>query len=303
MRVINKEMHLVLLEKSKIEAELSAYFSTSSRDLFPVETLEIHESISSTNDQVRLLPKAKIEEIQCCFAEHQTQGRGRFQRVWTSPFGVNLMFSARIRVAKDMTALAGLSLCVGLSVLHTLKSFGISEALCKWPNDIWVSGEKLGGILIEAYFEKEPHETQKIDNLKGTDLKISELKFTELKITELIIGIGLNINQLEGDPSVNRPWTSMRKITGNLQDRNQIAAELIKNLSFYLKKFMEKGFEGFQEEWVKNDYLQGKSLTLLLGNKEISGIARGVNLSGHLLLEHSDGVVQAYPAGEVSIKR
>jgi BirA family biotin operon repressor/biotin-[acetyl-CoA-carboxylase] ligase len=239
--------------------------------------IEIFGSISSTNDQVRSLPKPKVGELQCCLAEHQTQGRGRFERVWVSPFGANLMLSARVFINQDMSSLGGLSLCISLAILETLKFFKIDGALCKWPNDILYQGEKLAGVLIEAYAEN-------------------------YGATELVIGIGLNITMLDVKAEAfSKPWTSMQKILGSVQERSQIAGVLIRNLSFYLGKFMTQGFESFQEEWAKYDLLKEKMTTLSIGDNKISGIARGVNSSGHLLLEHADKSLKAYSAGEASV--
>ncbi|WP_232295391.1 biotin--[acetyl-CoA-carboxylase] ligase [Parafrankia sp. EUN1f] len=82
-------------------------------------------------------------------AERQSAGRGRMDRSWQSAVGAGLMVSVLVRPAVATRWLGWLPLVVGTSLVRTLRSYARLPAVLKWPNDLQVDGEKLGGILVE----------------------------------------------------------------------------------------------------------------------------------------------------------
>jgi BirA family biotin operon repressor/biotin-[acetyl-CoA-carboxylase] ligase len=259
---------LILLDKTKIKGLLK------NKSII----LELFESLDSTQKYLRELPKKK--EIHICLAEHQTQGQGRFNRSWHSPFGQNISFSMVYPFAKDIGELSGLSLIISLCLAQSIEETCKlpQPILIKWPNDIMYDNQKLGGILIEI---------QAITH----------------NICHTIIGIGLNINMLEDrDHIITQSWTSLRKITQQLHDRNLILANLINNLMLYLKNFTEQGFDYFIKEWTTRDYLANKPIGIKAGTQEIQGLAMGINNNGHLLIKLNEtGVIKPFAAGETSV--
>jgi len=81
--------------------------------------------------------------------------RGRRGRPWVSPFAANVYLSLLWEFELPATALAGLSLAVGVAVADTLRGLGVAEVRLKWPNDVLWRGHKLGGILVELGGEAE----------------------------------------------------------------------------------------------------------------------------------------------------
>ncbi len=253
-------------------------FQKNHNEGLPIHEIRIYGSIASSNDEVRILPRPPENYLQCCFAEHQTQGRGRFDRKWVSPFGKNLMLSIRLLINRDMSTLGGLSLVVSLAIRQTLENIGIHGACCKWPNDIYYGDKKLSGVLIEAYAES-------------------------YGLTELVIGIGLNVNMTHQTvEDIEKPWTSLQEISSKLQDRSTVGIALIRNLSAYLARFLEKGFEDFQAEWAGVDYLKDQFIHLKIGAQAISGLVTGIDHLGHLKLLESSGQIKSYSAGEASFQ-
>jgi len=253
--------------------------------------LEIFESIGSTNDYLK--KQAASTKPQWCLAEQQTKGRGRFDRYWYSPFGENIYLSCRHPIQKDISRLAGLSQVVSLAVLQALTQYfekchpetqqgglsGVrsSNFKIKWPNDILYKNEKLSGVLIEIQAESHG-------------------------ISQAIIGIGLNVNsQKDLSGKITKNWTSLRKITAQYIDRNQIAALLINALTHYMEKFKESSFSAFMDEWKAKDYLLGKEIELLNANIKVKGKVMGVDAQGCLLLKEN-GQVKSYSSGETTIK-
>ncbi|TMP82113.1 biotin--[acetyl-CoA-carboxylase] ligase, partial [Pseudoalteromonas ruthenica] len=86
---------------------------------------------------------------QVLVAEMQQAGRGRRGRVWQSPFGANLYYSYYWKLEEGLQAAMGVSIAVGLAVYDAIEAlYGLSAAL-KWPNDIYLHGRKLAGVLVE----------------------------------------------------------------------------------------------------------------------------------------------------------
>lgn len=244
--------------------------------------IQIFENIDTTHDFKNFPEKNKTPSI--CLAECQTQGKGRMGRYWHSPFGQNLYFSCLYTFEKDISELAGLSLVVGLAVIKTLKKYDLPESsLIKWPNDVIYQNQKLSGILIDIKPKKN-------------------------NICHTMISIGLNVNMIKNNDvhkneNILQPWTSLREITANYIDRNDLCAELINNLLVYLKKFEQLGLDFFIPEWKSVDALLDKPIILDNANHKISGIAKGINAQGFLLLELENGKTQAFSSGDTSVAK
>lgn len=259
---------LILLQSDLIKKALANKYCD-----FPID---VFADLPSSNDYLKTLPGS--EQVHICLAEHQSKGRGRLGRAWTSPFAANICFSYRWPIAKDISQLGGLSLVVGLSLIAALKKYGLQDLYLKWPNDILWHEQKLAGILVEVTGESHAG-------------------------LQAIIGIGLNVNMpSKMKLSIERAWTSLEIMYPRYHDRNAIVALMISTLSDYLEKFNREGFDVFMDEWRAHDYLAGKGITLQHGHDKITGVADGVNASGHLLLKHH-GKVSAYLAGETSIAK
>ncbi len=83
-------------------------------------------------------------------AEHQTAGRGRLDRTWTTPARAALTLS--LLVTPDEVPVARwpwLPLLTGLAVVEGVRRAGGPEVTLKWPNDVLLDGLKVGGILVE----------------------------------------------------------------------------------------------------------------------------------------------------------
>jgi BirA family biotin operon repressor/biotin-[acetyl-CoA-carboxylase] ligase len=258
---------LKLLEKKKIKSRLHNKFIQ----------LEVFESLASTQDYLKDFMGDGKNHL--CLTEHQTQGRGRFQRAWYAPFGKNIYLSLLYTFPLDTSKLAGVSLIVGLSLCKTLNMLADLRApiLIKWPNDLLCDQQKLAGILIEI--KAEAH-----------------------GISYANIGIGINVNMSEQtQKEITQPWTSLQKLTGHSFDRNIIVAQLINQLMDDLKIFSEQGFAPFLNDWKKFDVLFDKSITIQMGDQIFHGIAKGLNEQGHLFLKLDNGEIKAFSSGNTTI--
>src|SRR5262249_45241127 len=82
-------------------------------------------------------------------ADAQTAGRGRLGRSWTSERGAGIWLTM-IERPSDVVAIEVLPLRIGLALANALDAFAVETVSLKWPNDVYVAGRKLAGILVEA---------------------------------------------------------------------------------------------------------------------------------------------------------
>lgn len=234
-------------------------------------------SVDSTNaEALRLLPATQALPLYV-IAERQTSGRGRRGRSWVSPFGENLYYSLVIRVEGGMRQLEGMSLTVGLALLQVIRGFGVAEAGLKWPNDVLVGERKLAGILLE-------------------------LSGDPADVCHVVIGIGLNVNMLAAESeAIGQPWTSMRAELDRLLNRNELVAELNRQLSRYLDIQLREGFAALQEEWQACHLWQGRAVALTAGGEPIEGEVLGVDYSGAIRLR-INGLERSFSGGELSLR-
>lgn len=231
--------------------------------------------IDSTN-QYLLDRLSELQSGDACVAEYQQAGRGRRGRKWFSPFGSNLYLSMYWRLEQGPAAAIGLSLVIGIVIAEVLQSLGADKVRVKWPNDLYLQDRKLSGILVEL--------TGKTGDA-----------------AQIVSGAGINLmmRRVESDV-VNQGWISLQE-AGISIDRNTLAACLIKELRAGFKLFENEGLEPYLTRWEKLDNFINRPVKLIIGDKEIFGISRGIDAQGALLLEQ-DGMVKPWIGGEISLR-
>ena len=242
-----------------------------------VPEIEVHSLIDSTNSYLmRRLPN-QVTQGQVCLAEFQSAGRGRRGRKWISPFGTQVYLSMYWYLEQGLSAAMGLSLVTALAVSDAIyEQTGINVQL-KWPNDVYVEGVKLAGILID---------------LEGQPLEPSHS----------IIGIGLNVDMPEGSAEkIDQQWTDLQSHSKKKINRNTLCASLVFCLLKRLNQHKVEGLGSMLEEWHAKDYYLNKRVKLLTGERVTRGVCKGVNSQGALLLE-SDGQIKPIYGGEVSLR-
>lgn len=260
---------LNLLSKRKIAESLG-----NSDDVF---NIEVHSLIDSTNSYLmRRLPN-QLSQGQVCLAEYQSAGRGRRGRQWISPFGSQIYLSIYWYLEQGLSAAMGLSLVAALAVSDAIYELSNIQVQLKWPNDIYLDGVKLAGILID---------------LEGQAFEPSHS----------VIGIGLNLNMpVESALKIDQRWTDLKSHYKSEIDRNDLAAKLIHHLLKRLKQQQNTGLSAMLDEWHKHDYYLDKPVKLITGQRETMGICRGVNNQGAMMLE-IEGKMKPIYGGEVSLR-
>jgi BirA family transcriptional regulator, biotin operon repressor / biotin---[acetyl-CoA-carboxylase] ligase len=261
---------LELLNRDVILSNLTA----ESRAL--LTGLELHSQVDSTNSHLNR-KTADLASGYACLAEFQSSGRGRRGRAWVSPYAASVYLSLLWRFTMSPSVLSGLGLVSGVAVTRALRQLGLREIGLKWPNDVIWQGRKLAGTLLEMNGES----------------------YGPINV---IIGVGLNVRMpASAGQQIDQAWADVETALGKSSSRNTLAGLLLHHLLLAMREFQVKGLAPFLREWQKWDIVKGKTIHLQLPNETLTGIAKGIDQNGALLLQ-SQGTVSTHMAGEVSIR-
>ena len=110
------------------------------------------DELDSTNEEAKRLAKGGGHHGAVIWAKRQTAGKGRLGRTWVSSQG-NLYVSILLQPEKPLKELGQLSFVAAVAAIEALDALlpPGKRLQCKWPNDILLSGKKVGGILLESF--------------------------------------------------------------------------------------------------------------------------------------------------------
>ncbi|MGH8121888.1 MAG: biotin--[acetyl-CoA-carboxylase] ligase [Rudaea sp.] len=261
-----------LLDAARIRGELDS--AARAR----LHVLDVHWQIDSTNTQLLRSADTGTHELEACFAEMQSAGRGRRGRAWQSPLGGNLYFSLLRRFEHGMGALAGLSLAVGVAVIDALNDCGVTEVGLKWPNDVLAQGRKLAGVLVEL----------------GGEF---------LGPCHAVIGIGINLRlSAAARARIDQPAIDLATLmNGTPPSRNRLGGRLLARLIAVLDRFAAHGFTALHADYARHDLLCGRQIRVLSAGDECHGVAAGVDARGALILRRGRALAH-YDSAEVSVR-
>jgi BirA family transcriptional regulator, biotin operon repressor / biotin---[acetyl-CoA-carboxylase] ligase len=232
----------------------------------PVVHLDV---TASTNDRARELAAGGAPHGTVVLAEEQTAGRGRQGRSWSAARGRSLTLSIVVRLGA--AALDLLPLSAAVAVCDACEAVAPVRCAVKWPNDVWIDGRKVAGILIEA----RPQEGW------------------------ATLGIGLNVDTTadELDAEIRETATSLRIASGSPVDRELVLEALLERLAARLATEREALLAAYRER----DALHGRQIAWTVGDETLEGKAQGVDDQGNLVVFTTDGERHTLAAGEVHL--
>lgn len=226
----------------------------------------------STMDDARELARDGEREGAVVVAEEQNKGRGRFNRVWVSPPGLNLYFTVLLRPERDR--LPYMNMAATLAVFDTAAGFAGLKPAVKWPNDVRIGGRKLSGILIETEFEGD-------------------------KLVHALVGIGINVNlDVSEHPEIADTATSLRSEAGREFDRSEALLSVLANLDTWYA-YVRAG-KSLTNDWAATLETLGKQVELRWRDQILTGVAESVDDQGNLTLLQPNGERVTVVAGEVT---
>jgi BirA family biotin operon repressor/biotin-[acetyl-CoA-carboxylase] ligase len=241
-----------------------------------VAEIETHSEIGSTND--RAAERAEEASLRCpclILAARQTAGRGRGSNAWWSGPGA-LTFSLVLeprRIGLATEAFPQAALAAGLAVCEAIEATLPEQTVgLKWPNDVFLCGKKVCGILVEA---------------------------PRAASGRVIAGIGVNVNNtLAAAPDeLRQRAVSMIDVAGRPLDRTGLLIAVLQRLDVWLRA-LSVDASGVFQRWRPYCVLTGKRVCLSAGSREIAGLCRGIDDAGRLLIATEQGI-EAHRSGTI----
>lgn len=231
---------------------------------WPTFSVEVLPEVDSTNSELMRRARAGQFEPVLLVAQRQTAGRGRMGRSWHSDAPGALTFS--LGVPLQPREWSGLSLAVGLAVAQALHP----DLQLKWPNDVWLHGRKLAGILIET-------------------ASVGEVRYA-------VIGVGINIT-LPDAAGLSTPPAALVELLPAV-DAPAALARVAVPLIAAVRRFEADGFAPLQVAFNARAALLGQSVQCSDG---VVGVARGADAQGALLVQ-TDAGIRKITSAEVSVR-
>jgi BirA family biotin operon repressor/biotin-[acetyl-CoA-carboxylase] ligase len=257
----------VSLDRAALQAALQ-------RRAFIGKSLELHESIGSTNDRAKQLGAEGAAEGTVVLAEEQTGGRGRLGRAWSSPRG-GLYCSILLRPDDALLKRAPITLVAGLAASEALDAAARVATSLKWPNDVLLDGKKIGGVLGE------------LTKVKGGNV--------------LVLGVGLNIDILPGawNPEVRAIATSILAAKGRAPAIEEVFRHYVEHLEAHYDHLRKGGGPLLLSKAADRMPLLRGRVRVKVEGKTLEGQASGLNATGALVISLDDGKREIVYAGEV----
>lgn len=235
----------------------------------------IYEAVCASTNTLALtrLYQEALPEGTVFITNHQHQGRGQRNHTWYSAPYQNLTFSVVLypTFLKAQQSFS-LNIITTLALCEVLADYLPKGVAIKWPNDVYYQHRKLSGVLIENIVAQQ--------RLKAS-----------------VVGIGLNINQLQ----FNSEWpTSLSKICGTRFSLPCILSKLLIKLEHNYVKMSMQGMATLQAHYLQRMYWIHEGRTFQDKTGTFQGKISGIDMSGRLTIERSANLVSHYRPQELT---
>jgi len=228
------------------------------KSLFKAYKLIELDVVDSTNNYAaKILDKTKDVDGTVIMAYFQSEGKGQRGALWESEPGANLLFSAIV----DISFLANetyflLSKIVAIAINETIEELTNTDSFIKWPNDIIIDNKKIAGILIENIWQGN-------------------------KLDTAIIGVGLNVNQMNFNDDKN--ITSLSLLTSKTYILKDLLYNILEKLDALILLLKDKKIDEIQRRY--NNHL------LFLYDSKVYTLANGDEIEGKIIEVRQDGLL------------
>ena len=235
--------------------------------------------VDSTQNIADKLAREGAEEGTCVIAEKQTSGRGRRSRNWASPFKDGVYISIILRPNLKPLHIIQIPLIAGVALVKAMEKTTSLTPSIKWPNDIFLSGRKVAGILTEVNCD--------IDT-----------------VHYIVLGIGINVNTRKTalPKEIKGIATSLSQECGHDISRVDFLKQLLLELETAYNEFVTNGFEAIGKQWMAYNNTIGSNIKVNDGQTEIEGKALRIDDDGFLIIRTDDGQTQRIISADISLK-
>lgn len=234
------------------------------------------DELESTSTYLKKLPHEEIAHGLICIADHQSKGRGQYERDWESEKGKSLTFTIAF-LPTNSTRFHILTLACAKAGVDQFSAYTDKCVNIKWPNDILIDGKKVGGLLTETTFNGN-------------------------RLERLLVGIGLNINQETFSDSISDKATSLRQVLGKTVQREQFLCEYLSRIEYEYGRWHKKNPDLLKEI---NQKIKGYGcwIRLLVDGEERKEKSKllGINEEGELVVINDDGGIETYSYEQIRL--
>jgi BirA family biotin operon repressor/biotin-[acetyl-CoA-carboxylase] ligase len=249
-------------------------------------------STGSTNADVLALARDGAPEGVVVVADHQTAGRGRYERAWVAPPGGSLLVSVLLRPPSRVASATTMATAVAMAEAVEGVT-GVSPGL-KWPNDLVMEGEggerKLAGVLAEA------------DWPASATISAGWREPPAHERAVIVVGVGLNVCWPDHDEAIRAvadTAVALNWVTTEPIDRVDLLVAFLRRLDRRYGQLVSEGPEAAMDEWRRRSATLGRRIRVDLGADDVAGTAVDVTAEGHLVVEALGGQRRTFAVGDV----
>lgn len=229
------------------------------------------EKVDSTNNYAKNNDLSNGSLVTC---EEQTTGRGRLGRRWESQKG--MCMSVVLIPEIELSQISKITQVCAAAVEKALDELQIISQI-KWPNDIFLNGKKICGILTEMKTEMNKH-------------------------PYVVVGIGMNINNDNFPDEIKDVASSLYIETGIIFEKSLVAAKILNNFEILYNEFIKGNFKESLDICREKSYVIGKNINLIENNIVRKATAVDISSEGELVVITEDGKTEKIISGEVSVR-
>ncbi len=240
-------------------------------ELVGQEFLHLEETDSTNSALKEMVARQKVPEGFCLYTDYQRSGRGQYGKHWQSEKGQNLLMSLYLRpnfLAPEQAYRLTMSVCLALGDLG--QELGL-QGVFKWPNDWYLKGKKLAGILSEASIQKG-------------------------QIQNCIVGIGLNVKQRDFK---DLRAASLETAVGTDLDLSLVFEKVCEHLDHRYRQLRLGLWDKQHQEFQQQLMGWNKELEYKVGEELRRGTVIGVEPGGQLLIQFHDGGIGRFQHREI----
>ena len=238
-------------------------------------SIEYYQQVDSTNNVAKKLAASGVEEGTLVLAEKQNEGRGRRGRNWHSPSGKGLWFSIILKPDFSPEKAPLLTVIASLTLGEVFESYQISPRI-KWPNDIYLQGKKVAGVLSEISADMD-------------------------SVFYAVIGMGINVNQQSFPGQLQEKAVSLKQIRDKKTNRVALLEDILGQFEKNYIQLCSSNSKKIINRWKKALGIMGEVLTVEKNGETYQGQVIDISPRGALVIEDNQGQSHSFWAGEASL--